>query len=80
MQFINKIKINNLVLKINTIFAYQLKTMKVDLNLEERSLIALLIKDSLSLLKEYRRQSTIESNIDYYVEKIEAYKLILTKL
>jgi hypothetical protein len=54
--------------------------MKVDLNLEERSLIALLIKDSLSLLKEYRRQSTIESNIDYYVEKIEAYKLILTKL
>jgi len=54
--------------------------MNVNLNLEERALIALLIKDEVSLLKEYRRQSTIDDNIDYYVEKIDAYKLILTKL
>lgn len=54
--------------------------MIIDLNLEERALIALLIKDEVSLLREYRRQSTIESNIDYYVEKIDAYKSILTKI
>jgi len=54
--------------------------MIIDLNLEERALIALLIKDEVSLLKEYLRKSTVDSNIDYYVEKIDAYKSILTKL
>tara|TARA_B110000503_G_C6748710_1_gene250698 strand:+ start:230 stop:394 length:165 start_codon:yes stop_codon:yes gene_type:complete len=54
--------------------------MIIDLNLEERSLMALLIKDELSLLIEYRKKSILENNIQYYNEKIDSYKIILQKI
>jgi hypothetical protein len=54
--------------------------MIIDLNLEERALIALLIKDEVALLKQYRAKVITEINVEYFDEKIDAYETILQKL
>jgi len=54
--------------------------MMVDLNLAERSLIALLIVDEVNLIKQYRSQVVSETALEYADEKIDAYQEILAKI
>lgn len=54
--------------------------MIINLNLEQRALIALLIKDEVALVKQYRDKVITESNLEYFDEKIDAYETILNKL
>ncbi len=54
--------------------------MIIELNLEQRALIALLIKDEVSLVKQYRAKVITDSNVEYFDEKIDAYETILNKL
>ena len=54
--------------------------MIINLNLEQRALIALLIKDEVALVKQYRDKVITESNVEYFDEKIDAYETILNKL
>jgi len=54
--------------------------MTIDLNLEQRALIALLIKDEISALEYRRRQTNIEDLVDFLDEKIDAYETIFNKL
>lgn len=54
--------------------------MIINLNLEERALIALLIKDEVALVKQYRAKVIEDSNVEYFDEKIDAYETILDKL
>jgi hypothetical protein len=54
--------------------------MIIELNLEQRALIALLIKDEISLVKQYREKVISEINVEYFDEKIDAYETIYNKL
>ena len=54
--------------------------MIINLNLEQRALIALLIKDEVALVKQYREKVITEINLEYFDEKIDAYETILNKL
>ena len=54
--------------------------MIVNLNLEERALIALLIKDEVVKVKQYREKLIAEMDVEYFDEKIDAYETILNKL
>lgn len=54
--------------------------MIIELNLEQRALIALLIQDEVALVKQYRDKVITDSNVAYFDEKIDAYKTILNKL
>lgn len=54
--------------------------MTINLNLEQRALIGLLIKDEISALEYRRRQTNIEDLVDFLDEKIDAYETIFNKL
>ena len=54
--------------------------MIINLNLEQRALIALLIKDEVAALEYRRRQTNSEELVDFLDEKIDAYETILNKL
>ena len=54
--------------------------MIIELNLEQRALIALLIQDEISLVKQYREKVISEINVAYFDEKIDAYETIYNKL
>jgi len=54
--------------------------MIINLNLEERALIALLIEDDVAKVKQYRDKLITEMDVEYFDEKINAYETILNKL